>query len=292
MVLRCLSPTLPVLSFIKLLLFTIIRQVLLETIQAYNNSNSSIAEGVVPAIWKQANITAVPKTRLPRLIESDLRPISLTPTLSKVFESLVSRWILEALNEKFDKKQYGALKGRSTTHALTDMLHTWHKALDEEQSVKIVFVDYAKALDHVDHETIMTKLVDLGVPQVLIRWLHSFMSNRQQRVKIGEVVSEWASPNGGMPQGTWLGVYIFLTLINDLKSEINLHKFVDDCTLSEIIPRFDSSTMQHELDELNDWSKANHMNINTNKTKQMIIGNIKKEFPPSLRLNDNEIERV
>ena len=134
--------------------------------------------------------------------------------------------------------------------------------------------------------------VDLGVPQVLIRWLHSFMSNRQQRVKIGEVVSEWASPNGGMPQGTWLGVYIFLTLINDLKSEINLHKFVDDCTLSEIIPRFGSSPMQHEVDELNDWSKANHMNINTNKTKEMIIGNIKKEFPPSLRLNDNEIERV
>ena len=52
--------------------------------------------------------------------------------------------------------------------------------------------------------------------------------------------------------------------------------------------------MQHEVDELNDWSKANHMNINTNKTKEMIIGNIKIEFPSSLRLNDNdnEIERV
>jgi len=95
------------------------------------------------------------------------------------------------------------------------------------------------------------------------------MSNRQQRVKIGEIVSEWASPNGGMPQGTWLGVYIFLTLINDLKSEINLHKFVDDCTLSETLPRFGSSMMQHEVDKLNDWSKANHMNINTNETKEM-----------------------
>ena len=50
--------------------------------------------------------------------------------------------------------------------------------------------------------------------------------------------------------------------------------------------------MQHEVDEPNDWSKANHMNINTNKTKEMIIGNIKTEFPPSLRLNDNGIERV
>ena len=95
-----------------------------------------------------------------------------------------------------------------------------------------------------------------------------------------------------MPQGTWLGVYIFLILINDLKSEVNLHKFVDDCTLSEIRPRSRSSTMQHEVNELNDSSKANHMNINTNKTKEMIIGNIKMEFPPPLRLIGNEIERV
>jgi hypothetical protein len=79
-----------------------------------------------------------------------------------------------------------------------------------------------------------------------------------------------------MPQGTWLGVYIFLTLINYHKSAINLHKFVDDCTLSEILPRFGSSTMQFEIDDLDAWSKANHMNINTNKTKEMLIGSILK----------------
>ena len=61
------------------------------------------------------------------------------------------------LDENFDKKQFGALKGRSTTHALVE-----HKALDEEKSVKIVFVDYAKAFDQVDHETIMATLVDLS----------------------------------------------------------------------------------------------------------------------------------
>ena len=76
------------------------------------------------------------------------------------------------------------------------------------------------------------------------------------------MVSEWLSPNGGMPQGTWLGVYIFLTLINDLKSTFNLHKFVDDCTLSEILPRFAVSSMQPEIDDLNKWSKDNYMNIN------------------------------
>ena len=47
--------------------------------------------------------------------------------------------------------QFGTLKGRSTTHALVDMLHHWHKALDEGHPVRILFVDYAKAFGDVAH---------------------------------------------------------------------------------------------------------------------------------------------
>ena len=93
--------------------------------------------------------------------------------------------MLETIYDKFDRKQFGAVKGRSTTHALVDILHKWHKAPDEEESVRVVFVDYAKAFDHVDHPTVMRKLADLGVPPVLLRWIHSFLTNRQQCVKIG-----------------------------------------------------------------------------------------------------------
>jgi hypothetical protein len=65
--------------------------------------NLSVAGRIVPSIWKLANIIAVLKIRPPKLIESDLRPISPTPTLSKVFESLVGRWVVNAITEKFDK---------------------------------------------------------------------------------------------------------------------------------------------------------------------------------------------
>jgi len=102
-------------------------------------------------------------------------------------------------------------------------------ALDADESVRTVFVDYAKAFDHLDHPTTMRKLEALGVPSIILCWLHSFLMDRQQRVKIGDVFSDWASPNGSMPQGTWLGPYVFLSLINDLESLVELHKFVDDC---------------------------------------------------------------
>ena len=254
--------------------------------------NSSLKEGIVPAVWKQANIIAIPKTKPVKSVEQDLRPISLTPTVSKVFESLVGRWMLESIGDRFDKKQFGAIKGRSTSHALVDILHKWHKALDEEQSVRAVFIDYAKAFDHLDHPTAMRKLEALGVPPILLRWIHSFLMDRQQRVKIGDALSEWASPNGSMPQGTWLGPYVFLSLINDLESLMELHKFVDDCTLSEVVPKLGDSTMQDEIDKLNNWSATNFMNINTKKTKEMLLGSVQKIQLSPLQLNGQPIERV
>jgi len=66
--------------------------------------NSSIKEGIVPSIWKRANVVAIPKIKPPKSIEQDLRPISLTPTISKIFESIVGKWMLDAIGDKFDKK--------------------------------------------------------------------------------------------------------------------------------------------------------------------------------------------
>ena len=68
----------------------------------------------------------VPKVHLPQLIEVDLQPILLTATLSKLLESFVGSWILDRIEDKLDKHQYGMLKGHSTMHALVDIMHHWH----------------------------------------------------------------------------------------------------------------------------------------------------------------------
>ena len=71
--------------------------------------------------------------------------------------------------KELDDHQFGALRGRSTTLALVDALHHWHEAFGEGQSVRILFVDYAKAFDHVDHSTVIQKLKSLGVPDFIVR---------------------------------------------------------------------------------------------------------------------------
>jgi len=91
-----------------------------------------------------------------------------------------------------------------------------------------------------------------------------------------------------MPQGTWLGIYIFLILINDLTTEdAKLHKFV-----TEILARGETSEMQSTLNQVLDWSNSNLMNINYKKTKEMLFGAIQRDPPPILHLSDKPIERV
>jgi len=81
-------------------------------------------------------------------------------------------------------------------------------------------------------------------------------------------------------------------MINDLTSPLELHKFVDDCTLPEIINQSDTSIMQQEMDSVDSWSSLNHMVITTKKTKEILIGSIQKNPPPLLQLDGQSVERV
>jgi len=65
-----------------------------------------------------SNLIPVPKAHPPQLIESDLRPVSLTATLSNLLEPFVGLWILDRIQGKLDVHQHGAM----TTHGLVDML--------------------------------------------------------------------------------------------------------------------------------------------------------------------------
>jgi len=122
-------------------------------------------------------------------------------TLGKVLESFVGSWILQTVESNLDGCQYGGLKRRSTTHALIDVLHHWHDAVDKGQSVRAVFVHFAKAFDHDDHNILVTKLLRFGLSDTVLCWMCYFLRHRTQRVKIGGVLSDWLPISASMPQG-------------------------------------------------------------------------------------------
>jgi hypothetical protein len=115
-------------------------------------------------------------------------------------------------------------------------------------------------------------MAELNIDDIYLRWMRSYLSDRRQRVKVGNVVSPWLRPNGGMPQGSYFGPYVFLIMINDLTANVPLIKFVDDVTAIEIVNPGACSHMQTALDQIARWSEANFMEINTKKSKQMVLG--------------------
>jgi len=174
---------------------------------------------------------------------------------------------------------FGGLKQRSTAHALVSILHSWCSTLDQGGSVRALFVDLTKAFDRVDHNILLTKLKDRGVPHCLVKWFHSYLSFRCQTVRVDNQYSDWVYITAGMPQGSPLGLLSFLLLIDDLSVDCLTHKYVDDTTLTELLPRGSQQTHMHTfLQQLHTWATPNKMKINFMKTKEMILGPVAK-FP-------------
>ena len=115
----------------------------------------------------------------------------LTPVLSKCLEKFICDWTTDIASDQVDPKQYGSIKGPSSEHALVELVHEWKYALDTPE-IRILLVDFSKAFDRVDHHT-LTKCTSHGLPNVIIKWLTSFLGQRKQRVKIGDVKSDFTT---------------------------------------------------------------------------------------------------
>jgi hypothetical protein len=172
------------------------------------------------------------------------------------------------------------------------MLHHWNSATDQGQSVRIVFIDFAKAFDHVDHSILVAKLLAFGLPDTIIRWMCDFLRGRRQRVKIGDFYSEWLEMVAGMPQGSFLGPLTFIVLIDSLRAACLTHKFVDDTTLTEVVNRRATSQMQATVYDLVEQATQNAMNVNGKKTKEMLVGTVARDPPPLLMLGGATVDRV
>ena len=140
--------------------------------------NTSLSTDEVPILWKCSNIIPIPKVKQP-LCESDTRPISLTPILSKVLEDFVVSWMIEDVGEHIDSRQFGSLKGSSTTYCLLDLIHNWLSELDNPGCyLRACFLNFSKAVDRIDHTIVIRKLIDLGVCRCIIPWIYSFLTDR------------------------------------------------------------------------------------------------------------------
>ena len=213
--------------------------------------------GKWPKRWRLEQGIALAKVPNP-LSEDDTRIISLTPFFSKSFEKVIIKWLLHFISDKLDLSQYGGKKGTSVNHYLIDFISfiLYNQDLTEPLAILAAMVDFRKAFNRQNHAILITLLGDMGVPGWLLNIVAGFLTERELILTYRGAQSGKKELPGGGPQGTVLGMFLFIILINAvgfmqeerLNGEIvtraaNAHKvikamhakYVDDLTVAEAV---------------------------------------------------------
>lgn len=232
----------------------------------------SIAEGVVPNIWKSAFITPIYKKGDKSNIEN-YRPISKLCLFAKIFEKIVYAQLYASLKCFFSEDQHGFLKNRSTVSNLILANEFITEGMENSGQVDVIYTDYSKCFDRIDHRVLLNKLLAAGIHGDLFRWFRSYVENRSQAVVVKGYTSSWTPIPSGVPQGSLLGPLLFIIFINDvnncfLNSKVLL--FADDMKiLKTIVNSEDINDLQRDLSRFETYCDVNKLDLNVSKCYYM-----------------------
>ena len=113
--------------------------------------------------------------------------------------------------------QWGYRKGISTESLLLYLSETWKIHIDYGKVIGVIFIDFRKAFDSVDHEILFYKMQACGFYGNVLQWLVSYLDNRNQFVELNGVRSQLYNVSHGVPQGSLLGPRLFSIYVNDCR---------------------------------------------------------------------------
>ena len=239
--------------------------------------NECIRTCTFPDIWKVAHISCIPK--IPNASITDIRPISLLPFLSKIFERFLFDQYSYIFLNNFGKNQFGFRPKSSTACALIYLHDFITKRLDEPDynGVQLLCYDFTRALDKVSHDVILKRLCSCNFPRSFVALMSSYLTDRRQHVRIGSTISNPTSVTSGVPQGSVLGPALFSLVVStfDCQNSINcVVKYADDFAIA--CPLYSNANNYHVLEEHNNfcnWAASNLLLINHSKSKCIVFGN-------------------
>ena len=260
----------------------------------------SLSEGTVPEAWKQSTIVPIFK-KGNRYEPLNYRPVSLTSVVCKTMERLVTKHISDYLEEHslLSDHQFGFRSGRSTTDQLLLVYERVSELVDNGEIVDVIYFDYSKVFDIVNHVILLTKLRGIGIDGKILAWISSFLTDRTLQVCVKDHKSAPKAVLSGVPQGSVLGPLLFLVYINHIASLIScdFKIFADDLKIYALVDKSKPNAealLQSDIATLSCTSESWGLKLNVSKcaVMQFARGSRPVTASPKYILNGNQLPVV
>lgn len=229
--------------------------------------NQALREGVFPKLWKMAKVIPVFKSGRKSEIQN-YRPISVLSNFSKAFEVCICNRINSIFSAELSTFQHGFTVGRSTNTNIVSVSQFLKDAAASGRHVDVVYTGLSKAFDKLSIPILPDRLRDAGIPDSMLRLLHSYLVDRCNYVCYNGYKSRPFSPTSGVPQGSNLGPLLFNIFLNQASEFVECeHSFyADDARIFKCISGAeDCVILQDNVNAFSDWCHANLLAINIQK---------------------------
>ena len=254
--------------------------------------NDCVDNSTFPNELKCADVTSLPKNG-PTNTRTNFRPISVLPTVSKLFERIMDKQIVAFMTPFLSSLLCGFRQGYSAQHALVRLLEKFKISLDKGGKAGAVLMDLSKAFDCIRHDLLIAKLHAYGFSYEALTLINDYLTNRQQRVKVNGSFNSWKELTRGVPQGSVLGPLLFNIYINDLLLFIqssDICNYADDTTIYACDKNLENIThkLENDCNVALAWFANNFMKLNADKCHLLVIGK-RCDDPVAVKIGSAEI---
>ncbi|KAI3374567.1 hypothetical protein L3Q82_021133 [Scortum barcoo] len=250
-------------------------------------------------LWKTSCLVPVPKKSRGHQTRQTTDQSPSTSHVMKVLERLVLAQLRPQVRKFLDPLQFAYQPHLGVDDAVIYLLQRAHMHLDGGGgTVRITFFDFSSAFNTIQPLLLLgEKLQVMGVDDSMISWITDYLTGRPQFVRLGSVLSDVVVSDTGAPQGTVLSPFLFTLYTTDFQynsESCHLQKFSDDSAVVGCIREGRREGEYRTLvDNFVEWSEQNHLRLNVNKTREMVIDFRRKKMPSQpLRIRGEVVEEV
>lgn len=248
-------------------------------------------EGTLPSQWRHADITLLPKPNK-SLGFDNLRPISLTSCVGKLYEHLVARRLTELLEDtgRFPHTMFGFRAHLSAQDVHLQLKETIIDHLSKTNPSCIVALDIQGAFDNVTHTAILQQLQTTGCGKATYNFVRAFLTNRTATLHLGPYKTEkFHIPARGTPQGSVISPLLFnislLGLPEQLAQIPDLHHalYADDLTLwtNTGSAGYQQDNLQQAVDVISHYLRTCGLSCAPSKSALLVLRNRTRGRPPN-----------